>query len=514
MAMDESDVHLRASALIYCRFSASLCRAFGIKCCAKAPREHSEEIPPMTCRLRVTSGAILLATILFTFSTSLLAANHRASQATSTQQPLAGNQALRIVTSAGQNQSTTAPPAGSHLFQLPVKYATGGYSPYAVAIADVNEDGIPDLVVVNQEQYGTESSVGILLGNGDGTYQTATSFDSGGVSGYSVTTADVNGDGHIDLLVANGCASGTNCSAEGVLAVFLGNGNGTFQTTQTYNTGGSDVYHSIVAVADLNGDGIVDAAIAHGCGGTTCTSGTVSVLLGNGAGGFGPAASYASGGSGASSVTIGDLNGDGKPDLITVNWCSALCGTSTPIEGSVGVLLGNGDGTFQSAVAYPSGGNGSRAVAVADLNGDGKIDVLTASCGPDACAPGFPGGTAAVLLGSGNGTLQAAAANNAGDSPDAILATDLNGDGKPDLVVGNWGTVDGGSNKGSITVLMGGGSGSFTATRTLLAGGNEVPSVAAGDLNGDGLPDVVTADIGGTYRYNTTGSVSVFLNNR
>jgi hypothetical protein len=429
-------------------------------------------------------------------------------------QPLAGNQALRIVTSSSQPENISAPPGGAHLFQLPVKYATGGYSPYSVTIADLNEDGVPDLAVVNQEQYGTESSVGILLGNGDGTFQTATSFDSGGVSGYSVAIADVNGDGHLDLLVANGCASGTNCSAEGVLSVFFGNGNGTFQTPQTYNTGGSDVYHAIVAVADVNGDGYLDVAISHGCGGLSCTDGTVSVLLGDGKGGFGPAASFASGGAGASWVAIGDMNGDNKPDLITVNWCASVCSTSTPTEGSVGVLLGNGDGTFQSAVSYPSGGNGSRSVAVADMNGDGKLDVLTASCGPAACAPGFPGGTAAVLLGNGNGTLQAALANNAGDSPDAILATDLNGDGKLDLVVGNWGTIDGASNKGSITTLMGSGNGSFQATRTLLAGGNEVPSVAAGDLNGDGYNDVVTADIGGTYRYNTAGSVSVFLNNR
>jgi len=267
-------------------------------------------------------------------------------------------------------------------------------------------------------------------------------------------------------------------------------------------------------VADLNGDGKLDVAIAHGCGGITCTEGSVSVLLGDGKGAFGTATTYDSGGSGASWVAIADMNGDSKPDLVAVNWCSALCGTSTPIEGSVAVLLGNGDGTFQTAVAYPSGDNGSRSVATADLNGDGKIDVLTASCGPEACAPGFPGGTAAVLLGNGNGTLQSALANNAGNSPDAILAADLNGDGKPDLVVGNWGTVYGGSNRGSMTVLEGSGNGSFQATRTLLVEGNEVPSVAVGDLNGDGNPDVVTADIGGTYRYNTAGSISVFINNR
>ena len=436
-----------------------------------------------------------------------------ADRRSSTSQSLAGNNATFVVQHAGP-PTVPVPPAGSHLFQLPVKYATGGYSPYSVAIADVNADGIPDLLVANQEQFGTESSVGVLLGNGDGTYQPAVTYDAGGISAYAIAVADVNADGHPDLLVADGCSSGTYCSPDGVLAVLLGNGDGTFQSPHSYDTGGSDIYHANVAVADLNGDNKLDVAISHGCGGTTCATGTVSVLLGDNSGAFGSATTYDTGGNGASWVAIADMNGDSKPDLVAVNWCSALCGTSTPIEGSVGVLLGNGDGTFKTAVAYPSGGNGSRSVALADLNGDGTIDVLTASCGPEACAPSFPGGTAAVLLGSGNGTLQAAVPYSAGNSPDAIQATDLNGDGKPDMVVGNWGTVDGASNKGSITVLQGTGSGSFQATRTLLAGGNEVPSVAVGDLNGDGNPDVVTADIGGTYRYNTAGSVSVFLNNR
>ena len=430
----------------------------------------------------------------------------------SSSQPLAGN-ATFVVKNAGQ-PSTSIPPTGSHLFQLPVKYATGGYSPDAVAIADVNGDGIPDLLVANQEQFGTESSVGVLLGNGDGTYQPAATYDAGGITAYGIAVADVNADGHPDLLVADGCTSAGFCSPDGVLAVLLGNGDGTFQSPHSYDTGGSDAYRSSLAVADVNGDGKLDVVIAHGCGGTTCDTGSVSVLLGDSTGTFGPATTYDSGGNGASFVAIADMNGDSKLDLVAVNWCSALCGTGTPIEGSVGVLLGNGDGTFQAVVSYPSGGNGTRSLALADLNGDGKIDVLTASCGPEACGPGFAGGNATVLLGSGNGTLQAAVAYNAGNSPDAIQAADLNGDGKLDMVVGNWGTVDGGSNKGSITVLQGSGNGSFQQTRTLLAGGNQVPSVAVGDLNGDGKPDVVTADVGGTYRYNTPGSVSVFLNNR
>ena len=461
-------------------------------------------------RRNATAFFFLLTLVTITFCSTNI---HAADRTESSAQTFLGNHALRVATGAAAEEISPAAPSGAHLFKLPVMYATGGYSPYAVAIADVNEDGRPDVIAANQEMYGTESSVSVLLGNGDGTFQTGTVFDSGGVSAYSVAVADLNHDGHLDLLVANGCASGTNCSAEGVLAVLLGNGNGTFQAAKTYDTGGSDVYHAIVMLADLNGDGNLDAVIAHGCGGITCTDGTLSVLLGDGTGAFGAATSYASGGAGASSVAIADMNGDHKLDLLTANWCASVCSTSTPTEGSVGVLLGNGDGTFQPAVAYPSGGNGTRSIAAADMNGDGKIDVLTASCGPAACAPGFPGGTAAVLLGNGNGTLQSALANDAGDSPDAILASDLNGDGKPDLVVGNWGTVDGASNKGSITVLMGSGNGSFQKTRTLLAGGNEVPSIAVADLNGDGHPDVVTADVAGTYHYNTNGAVSVFLNN-
>jgi len=396
----------------------------------------------MNRRPGVVTTIPLTVLLLTLCSTIALATNPPSAQ--STTQPMSGNHALRVVTGGLQEESSQAAASATHAFQLPVKYSTGGYSPDFVAIADVNEDGRPDIIATNQEMYGRESSVSILLGNGDGTFQTGTVYDSGGVSAYSLAVADINHDGHLDLLIANGCASGANCSADGVLAVLLGNGDGTFQSAKGYDTGGSDLYHAVVAVADLNGDGNLDAVIAHGCGGITCSDGTVSALLGDGTGAFGAATTYASGGAGASSVAIADINGDHKPDLLTANWCASVCGTSTPTEGSVGVLLGNGDGTFQSAVPYPSGGNGTRSIATADMNGDGKIDALAASCGPAACAPGFPGGNAAVLLGDGDGTLQAALPNNAGDSPDAIQASDLNGDRKLDLVVGNWGTVDGG----------------------------------------------------------------------
>jgi FG-GAP-like repeat len=163
----------------------------------------------------------------------------------------------------------------------------------------------------------------------NGIFMEAPTYSSGTGGAVAATAADVNGDGKLDLVLANG----------GV-GVLLGNGDGTFQPVVSYGSGGDDA--DSVAVADVNGDGIPDLLVANECA-SDCeydNNGSVGVLLGNADGTFQAAASYYTGGDSAYSVTICDLNGDGKPDLIVANL------------NSVGVLLGNGDGTFKTAVTY------------------------------------------------------------------------------------------------------------------------------------------------------------------
>jgi FG-GAP-like repeat len=273
--------------------------------------------------------------------------------------------------------------------------------------------------------------VGVLLGNGDGTFQPVVTYDSGGSTTVSIAVADVNADGKPDVLVANECDNSSTC-AVGSVGVLLGNGDGTFQAATTY-----DVGYAIdsLAIADVNGDGKLDLLVAKGG-----TSNNVGVLLGNGDGTFQPVVDYDSGGNTALSVVAADVNGDGKPDLLVGNACDM---SNNCADGSVGVLLGNGDGTFQPVVNYGSGGSGVWALAVADVNGDGTPDLLDAS---------FFYNTLGVLLGNGDGTFQAVTTYGSGGTlPRSIAVADLNGDGLLDVAVANF---CGGCLPGKLGVLL------------------------------------------------------------
>jgi hypothetical protein len=256
----------------------------------------------------------------------------------------------------------------------------------------------------------------------------------------------------------------------------LGNGDGTFQAAVDYRAGNGPVS---VAVADLNRDGIPDVVAAN------LDSNNVSVLLGKGDGTFRPAVSYAAG-SIPQSVAVGDFNGDGILDVAVANFGSFTDGQG----GSVAVLLGNGDGSFQPAVKY-SAGLGPFAVAVGDLNGDGVQDL--------AVVNGFSIDVS-VLMGKGDGTFRAAVHYAVGPNTPTISVLamkDMNGDGILDLVV---------LSGSGLRVFFGSGDGTFqTSSISYLAGVGPL-SLAVGDFNGDGLPDVAVAN------HDPDGCVSVLIN--
>jgi hypothetical protein len=343
-------------------------------------------------------------------------------------------------------------------------YGTGGSIATSVAIADVNGDGKPDLLTTNA----SSNTAGVLLGNGNGTFQYATTFLTGGSYPTSLAVADVNADNRPDLLTAN-----SNSNTAGVL---LGNGNGTFQPATTFGTGS---YPVKIAVADVNSDGKPDLLTANSYGNTA------GVLLGNGNGTFQAVATFPTGGSYPNSIAVADVNADNRPDLLTAN-----AGNSN----TAGVLLGNGDGTFQPAATFGSGGNAT-SLAVADVNGDSRPDLLLVNSGNSGNY------TAGVLLGNGNGTFQPVATYSTGANsvPSSLAVADVNGDGKLDLLTANF-------NSNTAGVLLGNGNGTFQAVTTFATGANSQPnSIAVADVNGDSRPDLVT-----THPYNDR--VGVLLN--
>jgi hypothetical protein len=413
-------------------------------------RKHSMPRP-------ISRGALLLVAVLAVLTALSTSAQVRSSHQVS---PGDGRVPLPSAKSSRAGKPRSRPESGTLQFLPPVGYFAGGTTTGAV-VADVNGDGKLDILAVS----GNPDVMGVLLGNGDGTFQPVQTYSTTGYNPWSLAVADLNGDGRLDIVTVNSCVSSDNCTSSSV-DVFLGNGDGTFQPAVAYNSGSGSTKIVIrdingdgkpdlilangsnlavmmgngdgsflapivdgsipngttnsLAVLDLNGDGKLDVVMSAYTATESC--GVPAVFLGNGDGTFQPPAILDSVGYCPLTEAVADLNGDGKPDLVVGYYCVNNQDCS---QGSVGVLLGNGDGTFQPTVDYSANPDGF-AMAITDLDGDGKLDVVLASTG---------GYGKSIFLGNGDGTLQPALIDYQPLGADSVVAADLNGDGKPDLVM-------------------------------------------------------------------------------
>lgn len=272
-----------------------------------------------------------------------------------------------------------------------------GAGPAGVAAADFNGDGIPDLAVAN---HGS-GNVSILMGNGDGTFiQPLGSTLTAQAGTNSIVAADFNSDGKMDLVAANGNSNS--------VSIFMGNGDGTFQTARNIPTGATP---ALIAVADFDHDGKLDFAV------TNYSSNSVSVFHGLGNGTFLAWPSLVTD-SLPNGIVAADLNGDGLVDLVVTNMGSSM----------ISVFYGNGDGTFKAKVDYPVGAS-PWAVAVADMNGDGFADIIVSNTGSN---------TIGLLLGNRFHTFQPQITFPTLSQPAQLVIADINGDGRPDVVVSEY----------------------------------------------------------------------------
>jgi hypothetical protein len=287
----------------------------------------------------------------------------------------------------------------------------------------------------------------------------------------AIAVGDFNEDGKLDVVVAN-----SQLKAYGyyTVAVLKGDGLGGFSFVDTTGIGGSHPYG--VAVGDLNGDGHLDVVA------TAFDNATVARLLGDGTGSFPNVVDYPVGANGPIGVAVGDLNGDGNLDVVTANF-----------DGTVSVLLGDGTGVLTPAIGSPitTGGSGTIAVAIGDVNKDRRMDIVAANLGSS---------NVTVLLGDGTGRFTAGTPITVNGPPQGVALGDFNNDGNLDIATAN-------TTANNVTVLLGLGTGGFTAATGGPFGTANTPmSIAVGDLDGSGNLDIVTADSSGDQ-------VSVLLGN-
>lgn len=324
-----------------------------------------------------------------------------------------------IVTNFTDNTVSVLLGNGDGTFQAQVPYDVGA-APEWIATGDFNKDGKVDLAVANQNA----NTLSILLGNGDGTFQPQTTIPTGNqpMSVIAANMHDANGNGNLDLVVAN--------HGDSTISIFQGNGDGTFQTPATVITLPKGYAPSSLAESDFNSDGHIDLAA------TEQGNNSVSIFLGKGDGTFQERTDYPVGNSPVW-VSTADLNADGIIDLAVANNgapTNALSGDSVSIllgqSNSTNTTTTVGNGAFRSQVAYAAG-KSPTSIAIADFNEDGLADLAVAAETDNAVA---------LLLGQGPGTFGPFFELPVGTDPVALVTEDFNADGRSDLAIANNGS--------------------------------------------------------------------------
>jgi hypothetical protein len=335
-----------------------------------------------------------------------------------------------------------------------VNYITGD-APFSVITADLDGDGDLDLVTAN---YAADS-ISVLKNNGNGTFAQRVHY-AVGVRPQTVASADLDGDGDMDLVTAN--INSHNIS------ILKNNGDGTFTTKVDYPTGNNP---DAAIVVDVDGDGDIDVVSSN------FSPNTISVFKNNGDGTFAVKVDYATGTS-PYSITSADLDGDGDIDIVTGN----------AISPSISVLKNNGNGSFTAPVNYTTGFLGSNSIAAADIDNDGDIDIITAHSSTRDIS---------ILKNSGTGVFDPSTPYGTGTNSYSVIAVDIDGDADIDVVLADY-------DLNTVSVLKNTNGGTFSG-KTNYGTGNKPRSVTFADLDGDGDLDLAAANF-------LDDNISVFSN--